>query len=73
MSVRRRWRRATASPTSGRHRWIAMAVVVVVLVGLVVWIGAELSEWPPPPPNANSDSDTQSLSDLRALKKPVDW
>jgi hypothetical protein len=51
MSIRRRLRGAGAAPTSGRHHWVAIALVVTVLVVVAVWVGAELSGWPPEPPH----------------------
>ena len=53
MGVRRRMRRYGAPPpgAASRHRWIAIALVVVVLLAMAVWIGIELSDWPPKPPH----------------------
>ena len=62
MSIRRRLRRASASPTAGRHRWVAVVLVVAVLAALSIWIGVEMSEWPPPPPGERNGAVTETGS-----------
>ena len=60
MGIRRRLGRASAPPTSGRHRWLAVALVVAVLAALSIWIGVKLSDWPPPPPSNQDGAITQT-------------
>jgi len=38
-------------PASATQRWVAIAIVVVVLIAMAVWIGVKLSDWPPSPPH----------------------